>query len=205
MKRERDAGREYAEIWGEAVQANRKLRTILILLAASCVLGVVVLLRIAGAEPPRPIVIRVDEVGGARLRGRHRAGRPARSDDQVLPQPVRPRLPLAPPGHRPGALDPEPPVPLDRTRERRVRARRRRGRERGFTGQARRPPRVSLVSFPRFPPDLPPPRSGFAAGCWLTPRSWAEMNLPLGPRYALGPPATDAIWLPRHDQGGTSR
>ena len=35
------------------------------LLAASCVLGVVVLLRIAGAEPPRPIVIRVDDVGRA--------------------------------------------------------------------------------------------------------------------------------------------
>ena len=65
MKRERSAGREYAEIWGEAVQANRKLRTILIFLSASCVLGVVVLLRIAGAEPPKPIVIRVDEVGRA--------------------------------------------------------------------------------------------------------------------------------------------
>ena len=65
MKRDRDAGREYAEIWGEAVQANRRLRTILILLAASCVLGVLVLLRIAGAEPPRPIVVRVDEVGRA--------------------------------------------------------------------------------------------------------------------------------------------
>ncbi len=65
MKRDRDAGREYAEIWGEAVEANRKLRTILILLAASCVLGVLVLLRIAGAEPPRPIVVRVDEVGRA--------------------------------------------------------------------------------------------------------------------------------------------
>ena len=65
MKRDRDAGREYAEIWGEAVQANRKLRTILILLAASCVLGVLVLLRITGAEPPRPIVVRVDEVGRA--------------------------------------------------------------------------------------------------------------------------------------------
>jgi len=44
MKRARtngdgDAGREYAEIWGEAVQANRKLRTILIFLSASIVLG----------------------------------------------------------------------------------------------------------------------------------------------------------------------
>jgi len=67
MKRgkSKSAGREYAEIWGEAVQANRKLRTILIFLSASIVLGVVVLIRIAGAEPPRPIVVRVDEVGRA--------------------------------------------------------------------------------------------------------------------------------------------
>ena len=65
MKRDRDAGREYAEIWGEAVQANRKLRAILVFLSASIVLGVFVLLRIAGAEPPKPIVVRVDEVGRA--------------------------------------------------------------------------------------------------------------------------------------------
>ena len=65
MKRDKGAGREYAEIWGETVRANRKLRTILIFLSASCVLGVFVLLRIAGAEPPKPIVIRVDEVGRA--------------------------------------------------------------------------------------------------------------------------------------------
>ena len=65
MKRDRDAGREYAEIWGEAVHANRRLRTLAILLAASCVLLAVILLRIAGAEPPRPIVVRVDEVGRA--------------------------------------------------------------------------------------------------------------------------------------------
>ena len=65
MRRDRDAGREYAEIWGEAVQANRKLRRIVVLLAASIVLGVLVLLRIAGAEPPKPIVIRVDDVGRA--------------------------------------------------------------------------------------------------------------------------------------------
>ena len=65
MKREKNAGREYAEIWGETVRANRKLRTILIFLSASMVLGVLILLRIAGAEPPKPIVIRVDEVGRA--------------------------------------------------------------------------------------------------------------------------------------------
>ena len=66
MKRDNaNTGREYAEIWGEAVQANRKLRTILVFLSASIVLGVFVLLRIAGAEPPKPIVVRVDEVGRA--------------------------------------------------------------------------------------------------------------------------------------------
>ena len=65
MKRDRSAGREYAEIWGEAVHANRRLRTLAILLAASCVLLAVILLRLAGAEAPRPIVVRVDEVGRA--------------------------------------------------------------------------------------------------------------------------------------------
>ena len=65
MKRDKDAGREYAEIWGEAVQANRRLRMLAILLASGCVLLAVVLLRLAGAEPPRPIVVRVDEVGRA--------------------------------------------------------------------------------------------------------------------------------------------
>ena len=65
MKRDRNAGREYAEIWGETVRANKKLRTILIFLSASIVLGVLVLVRIAGTEPPKPIVIRVDEVGRA--------------------------------------------------------------------------------------------------------------------------------------------
>ena len=65
MKRDRDAGREYAEIWADVVQANRKLRTILIFLSASIVLGVLILLRLAGAEPPKPIVVRVDEVGRA--------------------------------------------------------------------------------------------------------------------------------------------
>ena len=64
-KRDKGAGREYAEIWGEAVQANRKLRTILTFLSASMVLGVLTLLRIATTEPPKPIVVRVDEVGRA--------------------------------------------------------------------------------------------------------------------------------------------
>ncbi len=65
MKRANDAGREYAEIWGETVQANRKLRTLSTVLAGACLTLGVLLLRIASVEPPRPIVVRVDEVGRA--------------------------------------------------------------------------------------------------------------------------------------------
>ena len=65
MKAEPDAGRAYAEIWGEAVQANRKLRTLAIVLAGACLALAVVLIRLTGAGPPRPIVVRVDEVGRA--------------------------------------------------------------------------------------------------------------------------------------------
>ncbi len=65
MKRERDAGREYAEIWGETVEANRKLRTLAVVLAGACLMLGVLLLRVATVEPPRPIVVRVDEVGRA--------------------------------------------------------------------------------------------------------------------------------------------
>ena len=60
-----DAGREYAEIWGEAVEANRKLRTLATMLGGACLALALVLLRVATAEPPRPIVVRVDEVGRA--------------------------------------------------------------------------------------------------------------------------------------------
>ena len=65
MNREHDAGREYAEIWGETVEANRKLRTLATILAAACLALGVLLLRVATVEPPRPIVVRVDEVGRA--------------------------------------------------------------------------------------------------------------------------------------------
>ena len=65
MQQRRDAGREYAEIWGEAVEAARKLRTLATILGGACLALALVLLRIATAEPPRPIVVRVDEVGRA--------------------------------------------------------------------------------------------------------------------------------------------
>ena len=65
MKRQRDAGREYAEIWGGTVVANRKLRTLATILGGACLALTLVLLRIATAEPPRPFVVRVDEVDRA--------------------------------------------------------------------------------------------------------------------------------------------
>ena len=61
----KDAGAEYAEIWGEAIHANRHLRTITVGLGIAVVLLIVVVLRIATVDPPRPIVVRVDEVGRA--------------------------------------------------------------------------------------------------------------------------------------------
>ena len=64
-EREHDAGREYAEIWGETVEANRKLRTLAMILGGACLALAVLLLRVATVEPPRPIVVRVDEVGRA--------------------------------------------------------------------------------------------------------------------------------------------
>ena len=61
----KDAGAEYAEIWGEAIHANRHLRMISGGLAIGVLLLIVVVFRIVSVEPPRPIVVRVDEVGRA--------------------------------------------------------------------------------------------------------------------------------------------
>ena len=61
----KDAGAEYAEIWGEAVHTNRHLRTITVGLGLAVILLIVVVIRIASVDPPRPIVVRVDEVGRA--------------------------------------------------------------------------------------------------------------------------------------------
>ena len=61
----KDAGAEYAEIWGEAIHANRHLRMISGGLAIAMLLLIVVIIRIVSVEPPRPIVVRVDEVGRA--------------------------------------------------------------------------------------------------------------------------------------------
>ena len=61
----KDAGAEYAEIWGEAIHTNRHLRVISIGLGIGLLLLIVVVIRIVSVEPPRPIVVRVDEVGRA--------------------------------------------------------------------------------------------------------------------------------------------
>ena len=64
-KQTHDAGAEYAEIWGEAVHSNRHLRVFSIGLGALCLLLAVVIIRIVTIDPPKPIVVRVDEVGRA--------------------------------------------------------------------------------------------------------------------------------------------
>ena len=60
-----DAGQEYAEIWGEAIHSNRHLRVISVGLGLVALLLVIVIFRIVSVEPPRPIVVRVDEIGRA--------------------------------------------------------------------------------------------------------------------------------------------
>ena len=61
----KDTGKQYAEIWGEAIHSNRHLRVLSIVLGSVSLLLVIVIIRLAGVEPPRPIVVRVDEVGRA--------------------------------------------------------------------------------------------------------------------------------------------
>ena len=61
----KDAGAEYAEIWGEAIHTNRHLRMTTAGLAIAVLLLIVVVFRIVSVEPPRPIIVRVDEVGRA--------------------------------------------------------------------------------------------------------------------------------------------
>ncbi len=60
-----DAGREFADIWAEAVQSNRNLRLISGALGLSLLMLLILTLRLAWQPPPKPIVIRVDEVGRA--------------------------------------------------------------------------------------------------------------------------------------------
>ena len=60
-----ETAKTYAEIWGEAIHSNRHLRVLSMGLAGLCFLLVVNIIRLSSVEAPRPIVVRVDEVGRA--------------------------------------------------------------------------------------------------------------------------------------------
>ena len=60
-----ETGKTYAEIWGEAIHSNRHLRVLSMGLAGICLLLVFIIVRLSSIEAPRPIVVRVDEVGRA--------------------------------------------------------------------------------------------------------------------------------------------
>ena len=66
MSKEKDeSAKTYAEIWGEAIHSNRHLRVLSMGLAGLCLLLVIIIVRLSSVEAPRPIVVRVDEVGRA--------------------------------------------------------------------------------------------------------------------------------------------
>ena len=62
---EQDSGKTYADIWGEAVHSNRHLRVLSMGLAGLVLLLIVIIVRLSSVELPKPIVVRVDEVGRA--------------------------------------------------------------------------------------------------------------------------------------------
>ena len=88
---EQDSGKTYADIWGEAVHSNRHLRVLSMGLAGLVLLLIVIIVRLSSVELPKPIVVRVDEVGRAEAlayENRRSPGRPAGPDHQVLSQPL---------------------------------------------------------------------------------------------------------------------
>ena len=97
-----DPGKEFAEIWAEAVTSSRHLRLFTLVLGGGLLLLLVAVVRLSGVDAPRPIVIRVDEVGRAEALA-YEAGRGAGgssgSHHEVLPQSVLDRLLLQADGH----------------------------------------------------------------------------------------------------------
>ena len=70
MSKEKDeTAKTYAEIWGEAIHSNRHLRVLSMGLAGLCLLLIIIIVRLSSVEAPRPIVVRVDEVGPGRGTG----------------------------------------------------------------------------------------------------------------------------------------
>ena len=60
-----DPGKEFADIWGELVVSNRHFRLATYALAGVLVLLLTTVVRLSSVELPKPIVIRVDDVGRA--------------------------------------------------------------------------------------------------------------------------------------------
>ena len=58
-------GKSTPRYGGEAVHSNRHLRVLSLVLGGVSLLLVIAIIRLASLEPPRPIVVRVDEVGRA--------------------------------------------------------------------------------------------------------------------------------------------
>ena len=59
------AAQEFAEIWAETLQANRNLRWLTIGLCAALLFLIAHAFQLAWQPPPKPLIIRVDEVGRA--------------------------------------------------------------------------------------------------------------------------------------------
>ena len=88
---EHDSGKTYADIWGEAVHSNRHLRVLSMGLAGLVLLLVVIIVRLSSVELPKPIVVRVDEVGRAEALAYEAVeaqADPLRPDHEVFPQPL---------------------------------------------------------------------------------------------------------------------
>lgn len=60
-----ESGQTFAAVWGETVHQNRGLRVLAVMLVAVIGLLVVLVMRLAWMPAPKPIVVRVDEVGRA--------------------------------------------------------------------------------------------------------------------------------------------
>lgn len=60
-----DPGEEFADIWAHAVIAHRHLRVATWALGGFVILLLVIVVRLSSIEPPKPVVIRVDDVGRA--------------------------------------------------------------------------------------------------------------------------------------------
>ncbi|MCY3966433.1 MAG: VirB8/TrbF family protein [Acidobacteria bacterium] len=58
-------GKEFADVWGELVVSNRHFRLATYVLGAVLLLLLIAVVRLSSVELPKPIVIRVDEVGRA--------------------------------------------------------------------------------------------------------------------------------------------